>query len=125
MVKAIDKDKLMEAIAWNDQVGMIMSIDDVLDIIEEFPTLKPSCEVIEMGSQASDTITKLQADLDTVRAERDNYQRWYFTTVEELKTEKLYAELYKDIADRYAKMFDKIRPRGEDNGHRQPNHPTA
>ncbi len=117
MVKAIDKDKLMEAIAWNDQVGMIMSIDDVLDIIEEFPTLKPSCEVIEMGSQASDTITKLQADLDTVRAERDNYQRWYFTTVEELKTEKLYAELYKDIADRYAKMFDKIRLRGEDNGH--------
>ena len=78
---------------------------------------KPSCEVIEMGKQAAAMITKLEADLEKARAELDQYQRWYFTAVEELKTEKLYAELYKDIADRYAKMFDKIRLRGEDNGH--------
>lgn len=78
---------------------------------------KPSCEVIEMGKQAAAMITKLEADLETARAELDQYQRWYFTAVEELKTEKLYAELYKDIADRYAKMFDKIRLRGEDNEH--------
>ena len=77
---------------------------------------KPSCEIIEMGKQAAAMITKLEADLGTARAELDQYQRWYFTAVEELKTEKLYAELYKDIADRYAKMFDKIRLRGEDNG---------
>lgn len=78
---------------------------------------KPSCEVIEMGKQAAAMITKLEADLETARAELDQYQRWYFTAVEELKTEKLYAELYKDIADRYAKVFDEITARGKQDGH--------
>lgn len=39
MARAIDKDKLITSMAWHDQQGMISSIDDVLDIIEAFPTL--------------------------------------------------------------------------------------
>lgn len=41
MVRAIDKDKLITSMAWHDQQGMISYIDDVLDIIEAFPTLNP------------------------------------------------------------------------------------
>lgn len=41
MARAIDKDKLITSMAWHDQQGMISRIDDVLDIIEAFPTLTP------------------------------------------------------------------------------------
>ena len=34
--------------AWHDQQGMISSIDDVLDIIEAFPTLTPPNEWISV-----------------------------------------------------------------------------
>ena len=44
MARAIDKDKLITSMAWHDQQGMISSIDDVLDIIEAFPTLTPPNE---------------------------------------------------------------------------------
>ena len=39
MARAIDKDKLITSMAWHDQQGMISCIDDILDIIEAFPTL--------------------------------------------------------------------------------------
>lgn len=41
MARAIDKDKLITSMVWYDQHGMISTIDDVLDIIEDFPTLTP------------------------------------------------------------------------------------
>ena len=39
MARVIDKDKLITSMAWHDQQGMISCIDDILDIIEAFPTL--------------------------------------------------------------------------------------
>ena len=39
MARAIDKDKLITSLAWYEQQGMISSIDDILDIIDDFPTL--------------------------------------------------------------------------------------
>ena len=45
MGRAINKDKLIEAIAWHEQNGTISTIDDILDIIEEQPTVpQPSSE---------------------------------------------------------------------------------
>ena len=43
-MRPIDKDKLITSVAWHDQQGMISTIDDVLDIIEAFPTLTPHNE---------------------------------------------------------------------------------
>ena len=37
----IDKDKLVESMVWRDDQGMISSIDDVLDTIENAPTIDP------------------------------------------------------------------------------------
>lgn len=37
----IDKDKLVESMVWRDDQGMILSIDDVLDIIDTVPTIDP------------------------------------------------------------------------------------
>ena len=48
MARAIDKDKLITSMAWHDQQGMISSIDDVLDIIEAFPTLTPQNEWVSV-----------------------------------------------------------------------------
>ena len=48
MARAIDKDKLITSMAWHDQQGMISSIDDVLDIIEAFPTLTPPNEWVSV-----------------------------------------------------------------------------
>lgn len=48
MARAIDKDKLITSMAWHDQQGMISSIDDVLDIIEAFPTLTPPNEPLSV-----------------------------------------------------------------------------
>lgn len=44
MARMIDKNELITSIAWHDQQGMISSIDDVLDIIEAYPTLTPPNE---------------------------------------------------------------------------------
>ena len=41
MARVIDKDKLITSMAWHNQQGMISCIDDILDIIEAFPTLTP------------------------------------------------------------------------------------
>lgn len=48
MARAIDKDKLITSMAWHDQQGMISRIDDVLDIIEAFPTLTPQNEPLTL-----------------------------------------------------------------------------
>ena len=48
MARAIDKDKLITSMAWHDQQDMISSIDDVLDIIEAFPTLTPQNEWVSV-----------------------------------------------------------------------------
>lgn len=48
MARAIDKDKLITSMAWHDQQGMISSIDDILDIIEAFPTLTPPNEPLTL-----------------------------------------------------------------------------
>ena len=48
MARTIDKDKLITSMAWHDQQGMISSIDDVLDIIEAFPTLTPPNEPLTL-----------------------------------------------------------------------------
>ena len=37
----IDKDKLVESMVWRDDQGMISSIDDILDTIENEPTIDP------------------------------------------------------------------------------------
>lgn len=39
MVRMVDKDKLITSMAWHYLQDMILSIDDILDIIEAFPTL--------------------------------------------------------------------------------------
>lgn len=39
--RLIDKDKLVESMVWCDEQGMILSIDDVLDIIDTAPTVDP------------------------------------------------------------------------------------
>ena len=48
MARVIDKDKLITSMAWHDQQGMISCIDDILDIIEAFPTLTPPNEPLTM-----------------------------------------------------------------------------
>ena len=37
----IDRDKLVESMVWRDDQGMISSIDDILDTIENEPTIDP------------------------------------------------------------------------------------
>ncbi|MFQ8982707.1 MAG: DUF551 domain-containing protein [Evtepia sp.] len=48
MARMIDKNELITSIAWHDQQGMISSIDDVLDIIEAYPTLTPQNEWVSV-----------------------------------------------------------------------------
>ena len=48
MARAIDKDKLITSLAWHDQQGMISTIDDILDIIDAFPTLTPPNEPLTL-----------------------------------------------------------------------------
>ena len=48
MARMIDKNELITSIAWHDQQGMISSIDDVLDIIEAYPTLTPPNEWVSV-----------------------------------------------------------------------------
>lgn len=48
MARAIDKDKLITSLAWHDQQGMISTIDDILDIIDAFPTLTPPNEWVSV-----------------------------------------------------------------------------
>ena len=40
-MRAIDADALITSVAWHDQQGTISSIDDILDIIDAFPTITP------------------------------------------------------------------------------------
>ena len=43
-MRPIDADALITSVAWHDQQGMISTIDDILDIIDAFPTLTPPNE---------------------------------------------------------------------------------
>ncbi len=58
MARAIDKDKLITSMAWHDQQGMVSSIDDVLDIIEAFPTLTPQNKPERAGLYGKYTVYK-------------------------------------------------------------------
>ena len=72
-VRPIDKDKLITSIAWHDQQGMISTIDDVLDIIEAFPTLTQPNEWVSMETPPTT-------------------QGWYHVAVLDLKTGKYAVE---------------------------------
>ena len=41
-MRPIDADALITSVAWHDQQGMISTIDDILDIVDAFPTLTPT-----------------------------------------------------------------------------------
>ena len=73
MARAIDKDKLITSMAWHDQQGMISSIDDVLDIIEAFPTLTPPNEWVSVETPPTT-------------------QDWYHVAILDLKTGKYTVE---------------------------------
>ena len=47
-MRPIDADALITSVAWHDQQGMISTIDDILDIIEAFPTLTPPNEPLTL-----------------------------------------------------------------------------
>lgn len=47
-MRPIDADALITSVAWHDQQGMISTIDDILDIIEAFPTLTPPNEALTL-----------------------------------------------------------------------------
>ena len=47
-MRPVDKDTLITSLAWHDQQGMISTIDDILDIIEAFPTLTPQNEWVSV-----------------------------------------------------------------------------
>ena len=66
MAKAIDKDKLITSIAWHDMQGMILSIGDVLDIIEAFPTLAPPNEPLTLEFDVVDTTTGKYPDWERI-----------------------------------------------------------
>ena len=51
VARMIDKNELITSMAWHDQQGMISSIDDVLDIIEAYPTLTQPNEWISVGER--------------------------------------------------------------------------
>lgn len=63
MARVIDKDKLITSMAWHDQQGMISCIDDILDIIEAFPTLTPPNE----GGKDKNVPTNEPLTLDDLR----------------------------------------------------------
>ena len=47
-MRPIDADALITSVAWHDQQGMISTIDDILDIIDAFPTLTPQNEWVSV-----------------------------------------------------------------------------
>lgn len=68
MARVIDKDKLITSMAWHDQQGMISCIDDILDIIEAFPTLTKPNEPL--------TLEKLENMEDTTPVWWDQINSW-------------------------------------------------
>ena len=73
MARAIDKDKLITSLAWHDQQGMISTIDDILDIIDDFPTLTPPNEWVSVETPPTT-------------------EGWYHVAVLDLKTGKYTVE---------------------------------
>ena len=60
MARMIDKNELITSIAWHDQQGMISSIDDVLDIIEAYPTLTPPNEWVSVEDDGGENNRSIQ-----------------------------------------------------------------
>ena len=71
MARVIDKDKLITSMAWHDQQGMISCIDDILDIIEAFPTLTQPNEPLVTGFDVVDTKTGEYPDLEKIALKED------------------------------------------------------
>lgn len=75
MARMIDKDKLITSMAWHDQQGIISSIDDVLDIIEAFPTL--SSDLISRSALLEgETEPEIITGSDSELAEQFEWRRW-------------------------------------------------
>ena len=51
-MRTIDADALITSVAWHDQQGTISTIDDILDIIDAFPTLTPPNEPLTLEAVA-------------------------------------------------------------------------
>ena len=75
MARAIDKDRLITSMAWHYQQGMISSIDDVLDIIEAFPTLTPPNEWVSVDERLPEYNPGTGAKSYWV-AKKDNAGNW-------------------------------------------------
>lgn len=75
MAMMIDADKLITSMAWHDQQGMISTIDDVLDIIEAFPTL--SSDLISRSALLrGETEPEITTGSDSELAEQFEWRRW-------------------------------------------------
>lgn len=75
MARMIDADKLITSMAWHDQQGMISTIDDVLDIIEAFPTL--SSDLISRSALLEgETEPEIITGSDSELAEHMEWDRW-------------------------------------------------
>lgn len=75
MARMIDADKLITSMAWHDQQGMISTIDDVLDIIEAFPTL--SSDLISRSALLEgETEPEITTGSDSELAEHMEWDRW-------------------------------------------------
>lgn len=75
MARMIDADKLITSMAWHDQQGMISTIDDVLDIIEAFPTL--SSDLISRSALLrGETEPEITTGSDSELAEQFEWRRW-------------------------------------------------
>lgn len=75
MARMIDADKLITSMAWHDQQGMISTIDDVLDIIEAFPTL--SSDLISRSALLmGETQPEITTGSDSELAEHMEWDRW-------------------------------------------------
>ena len=61
MSRPINADALITSVAWHDQQGMISTIDDILDIIDAFPTLTPPNEWVNRLRKLDELYTKIYA----------------------------------------------------------------
>lgn len=75
MARAIDKDKLITSMAWHDQQGMILSIDDILDIIEAFPALTQPNEPLTCNGCLWAEVGAVEKCASCRRDKHDNYYR--------------------------------------------------
>ena len=77
MARTIDKDKLITSLAWYEQQGMISSIDDILDIIDDFPTLTPPNEWVSVEERLPEESDGMVLLTDGISV-RTGYRNWMF-----------------------------------------------